>query len=127
MLLVVLPDVLLLVLSSEHPITPHTTELTLHLLQTTHPHVILHDIALASHPTEIGALQGEVDTHWPVCVHHHLIGGFEVTVLTHTVSLHTLHGHVLLQLVLGDGLQAIERTLDVHMLAVVLVWVQVSI
>ena len=50
-----------------------------------------------------------------------------MTVLTHTDSLHTLHGHVLLQLVLGDGLQAVERTLDVHMLAVALVWVQVSI
>ena len=62
-----------------------------------------------------------------MCVHHHLIGDFEVTILTHRVSLDTLHGHVLLQLFLRDGLLAVERTLDVHMLAVILVSVHVSV
>ena len=62
-----------------------------------------------------------------MCAHHFLVGGLEVAVLAGEVPPHTLLGNMLLHLVLGDGLLAVEGTLGVHILAVVLVRAQVSL
>ena len=62
-----------------------------------------------------------------MCVHHLLVGGFEVAVLADIGPLNTVLSHMLLHLFPGDGLLAVEGTLGVHILAVVLVRVQVSV
>ena len=117
----------LLALSYERPFTPHHSEITGHLLQTAHGHMVLHEATFTSHPTEIRIGQGQVDTLWPVCAHHYLVGGFEGTVLAAIVSLDALICHMLLHLDLGHGLLAVQREIGVHILAVVQVRVQVGI
>ena len=93
MFLVVLPGVFLLVLSYEPTITPHTNELAPNFFQTTYLHVILHEVTLKGHPTEIGALQGDVLALWQVFVHHLLVGGFEVAMLADIGPLSTVLSH----------------------------------
>ena len=92
-----------------------------------HNSVVFHEVTLKGHPTQIGALQGDILALWQVFVHHLLVGGFEVAVLADIGPLSTVLSHMLLHLVLGDGHVAVEGTLGVHILAVVLVRVQVSV
>ena len=60
-------------------------------------------------------------------IHHLLVGGFEGALLADIGPLSTVLSHMLLHLVLGDGHVAVEGTFGVHILAVVMVKVQVSV
>ena len=82
---------------------------------------------LTSNSAVIGALERQVNTLGPMRRHDLFVGGLEGTVLTRIVSFSALTFHMELHLVFGNGLLTVEGTLGVHILAVVLVRVQVRV
>ena len=88
--------------------------------------MVFQEVSLKGHSTPVGAVQWDV-LALDHMIDHLLVGGSEGAVLADMRSFGALSTHVVVHHVLGDSLLAVEGTGDVHILAVVLVRVQVSV